>query len=89
MIAEEARDDSDENDSESEGEINSKRKKKRETDEDFVIDDDKPIRGSRPEKKRKKSLSQEKRSPEKSQTLTMEVLEKIRLSRKNLALLVS
>ncbi len=41
---------------------------------------------NRAEKKRKSSP--DRRSPERPQTLTMEVLEKIRISRKSLALLV-
>ena len=41
---------------------------------------------NKPEKKRK--VSQEREVPDKPQTVTMEVLEKVRVSRKNIALLV-
>jgi len=92
-MAAENRDDSDDRSySESDGEISNKRSKRRgkdDDDEDYVIDEeeDKKALRNKPEKKRK--TSPERKSPERSQTLTMESLEMIRISRKNLALLVN
>jgi len=75
---------------ESDGEISSSKKSRRrkdDDDEDYVDEEEERRMRSRPEKKRRPSP--DRRSPERPQTLTMEALEKIRISRKSLALLCS
>jgi RNA polymerase-associated protein RTF1 len=78
-------------DEESDGEISNSKKsrRRRDDDDDDYVDEEEERRALRNRAEKKRKSSPERKSPERSLTLTMEVLEKNRISRKSLALLCS